>query len=329
MDYKKIYDLLIEKAKNRILPKDTYFEKHHIIPICVGGELYNENNIVNLTAREHFIAHKLLCKIYKYPGIRYAYSMMVFTSMNYIKNKEKASTKRCYRISSREYEECRNFLTKQISKKFKGSIYINNGEIQIMVHKEELQDYLDYGWKKGKLPLSEEALESIREKAKIRVLSEATHIQKMNSVSGEKNPAYDTKMMNKDGKNKRVKRELIQKYLDSGWKLGMIVKDKKDRIKRINTKNINKKVILGRKYVHTETKPYLIRYSKPEDYDYYINVLKWLPNRGDHYHEVKGSLPMKILMFKKNPYEKIKVPIELKNLYLSRGYEIGNGNYYK
>ena len=51
MDYKKIHDKIIERAKNRKL--EGYVEKHHIIPKCMNGT--NEpNNLVDLTAREHF-----------------------------------------------------------------------------------------------------------------------------------------------------------------------------------------------------------------------------------------------------------------------------------
>jgi len=39
-----------------------YFEKHHIIPKCMGGS-DSPDNIVALTAREHFVAHQLLVKI--------------------------------------------------------------------------------------------------------------------------------------------------------------------------------------------------------------------------------------------------------------------------
>jgi hypothetical protein len=61
MNYKKHYDKLIDKAKNRILK--GYVEKHHIIPKCMGGS--NEKyNIVPLTPEEHFLAHILLTKIY-------------------------------------------------------------------------------------------------------------------------------------------------------------------------------------------------------------------------------------------------------------------------
>jgi hypothetical protein len=61
MNYTKHYEMLIERAKNRII--DGYVERHHIIPKTLGGS--NEDiNLVDLTAREHFIAHQLLVKIY-------------------------------------------------------------------------------------------------------------------------------------------------------------------------------------------------------------------------------------------------------------------------
>ena len=61
MDYLKIYNQLIKSASNRKLV--CYTEKHHIIPRCMGGGDEIEN-IVKLTAREHFIVHMLLCEIY-------------------------------------------------------------------------------------------------------------------------------------------------------------------------------------------------------------------------------------------------------------------------
>lgn len=61
MDYQKIYNQIIERAKNRQL--EGYKEKHHILPKCLGGK-DNKNNLVELTAREHFLCHMLLCEIY-------------------------------------------------------------------------------------------------------------------------------------------------------------------------------------------------------------------------------------------------------------------------
>ena len=61
MNYTKHYNALIERAKGRKL--DCYTEKHHIMPKCLGGSDENEN-LVELTAREHYIAHQLLVKMH-------------------------------------------------------------------------------------------------------------------------------------------------------------------------------------------------------------------------------------------------------------------------
>ena len=49
------------RAKDRVL--DTYTETHHIVPRCMGGS-DDTDNLVNLTYREHFIAHWLLYRIH-------------------------------------------------------------------------------------------------------------------------------------------------------------------------------------------------------------------------------------------------------------------------
>ena len=58
MDYYKIYNQLIERAKQR-KSVEGYTEIHHIIPRSEGGT-DKSDNLVKLTGREHFIAHKLL-----------------------------------------------------------------------------------------------------------------------------------------------------------------------------------------------------------------------------------------------------------------------------
>jgi len=61
MDYQRIYNQIIERAQNRQLK--GYKEKHHIIPKCMGGS-DDKENIVELTAREHFLCHRLLYRLY-------------------------------------------------------------------------------------------------------------------------------------------------------------------------------------------------------------------------------------------------------------------------
>jgi len=71
MDYKRIYDQICERAKteNRIKGGGVYYESHHIIPTCLGGDgsvkqWATHENIVLLTAREHFLCHWLLHEMY-------------------------------------------------------------------------------------------------------------------------------------------------------------------------------------------------------------------------------------------------------------------------
>lgn len=76
MNYKKIYESLIERGKNRKL--SGYKESHHIIPKCVGGK-DNKSNLVDLTPEEHYLAHQLLTKVYpNEPKLVYAAQMMVY-----------------------------------------------------------------------------------------------------------------------------------------------------------------------------------------------------------------------------------------------------------
>ena len=59
--YTTWYYNIISRAKLRTTP-DGYVEKHHVIPRSLGG-LNNRDNLVVLTAREHFICHWLLTKM--------------------------------------------------------------------------------------------------------------------------------------------------------------------------------------------------------------------------------------------------------------------------
>ena len=97
MDYNKIYYQIIKRGNNRKL--EGYIEKHHIIPKCIGGS-DDEDNIVELTAREHFLCHMLLCEIYpKEYKLKHALFLMAIG-----KNKVKENH---YVIGSRVYERLR------------------------------------------------------------------------------------------------------------------------------------------------------------------------------------------------------------------------------
>lgn len=70
MDYQKHYNLLISRSKSENRKKYkkldinfVYYEKHHIVPKCLGGT-NDKTNLVLLTPEEHYLAHQLLVKIY-------------------------------------------------------------------------------------------------------------------------------------------------------------------------------------------------------------------------------------------------------------------------
>jgi len=90
--YLKYYTLLINKAKLRNFGD----EKHHIIPKCLGGN-DDENNLVYLTYREHYISHALLTKLNDSIKLKNA-----FWQMSY-KNVKKYFNSNMYDISKREY----------------------------------------------------------------------------------------------------------------------------------------------------------------------------------------------------------------------------------
>lgn len=91
--YYKWYFNIIEYRKNNPYI-DGYSEKHHVIPKSMGGS-NEKKNIVNLTAREHFICHMLLFRmtegVYK---VKMAYAIRL---MSNVKNEYQERYKLCAR----------------------------------------------------------------------------------------------------------------------------------------------------------------------------------------------------------------------------------------
>jgi len=93
MDYKQIYLRLCIRGQYRTL--DDYTEAHHILPRSLGGG-DEPQNITRLTAREHWVAHKLLVRIHTGE----AYYKMVAALVRMIGKRE---FRQRIRLSSREY----------------------------------------------------------------------------------------------------------------------------------------------------------------------------------------------------------------------------------
>ena len=99
--YSRWYNQLIDKARNRG-SIDGYTETHHVIPRSLGGD-NTKQNLVKLTAREHYVAHALLWKM-KLPGV--AGSKMAFAFNTFI-SRMHVNDEHSYTISSRIYESFR------------------------------------------------------------------------------------------------------------------------------------------------------------------------------------------------------------------------------
>lgn len=114
MDYKAIYYKIIENAKKETENGNRhvgYFEKHHILPKSLGGN-NDENNLVKLTAREHFVCHWLLVKMYD-KGTTERYKMLCAL---WRMNNNGAPGQKIHYINSRAYEKLRIEFAENVSK---------------------------------------------------------------------------------------------------------------------------------------------------------------------------------------------------------------------
>jgi len=80
--YTNTYYNIINRSKS--IDKPGYTELHHIIPKSLGGS-DDSDNLVKLTAKEHYIAHRLLCKMTTSADrgkMSYAFHMMSLSNKN-------------------------------------------------------------------------------------------------------------------------------------------------------------------------------------------------------------------------------------------------------
>lgn len=117
--YTKYYTLLTDRAKNRSLTE--YTERHHIIPQSLGGS-NDKDNLVDLTAREHFICHWLLVKMTDGESR----SKMLY-ALNGMKAENKYQQRYSSAITARVYERYRIEHAKNHSETMKGRTPPNKG----------------------------------------------------------------------------------------------------------------------------------------------------------------------------------------------------------
>jgi hypothetical protein len=129
--YEKWYATITKRGQERML--ETYTEKHHIVPRSLGGS-NAKSNITYLTAREHFICHWLLTKIYK-EGEAY---WKMLNALRIMRAENAKQNRYSTKITSRVYENLKEEYARLQSEKSKG---INNsmfGKTQSSSAKEKI-----------------------------------------------------------------------------------------------------------------------------------------------------------------------------------------------
>jgi len=153
--YTRWYYDIINRAKIRIL--ESYTEKHHIIPRSLGGS-NSADNLIELTAREHLICHWLLIKMTK--GEAYYKMLCALNAMRMNGHKEY--------ITSRLYEEIKNKLSIEQSKRYRGANNPNFGvTVKGTIRAKKIGDANrgNTAWNKG-IKMSEETKRKISKSKK-------------------------------------------------------------------------------------------------------------------------------------------------------------------
>lgn len=212
MDYRKIYTSLIEKR--RTSKPIGYVEKHHIIPKSEGGT-DNDVNIVALTAREHYIAHLLLAKIYDDYKM---YAAVIF--MQAAKERWKSRT---FKFNSRLYEYIRKEFAIKNSEWHKGKPTWNKGIPQSEEAKRKNSEAHKgrTTWMKGKhhSEVAKSKLSAARKGRKFGHLSEEHRKAISAGNKGRKCANKGKRWINDGVKNSYI---LIDEELPSGFKFGRI-----------------------------------------------------------------------------------------------------------
>ena len=119
MNYKRLYNDIVTNAQ--LQERNCYTETHHIVPRSLGGA-DTADNLVRLTAREHFIAHWLLSKFTQGPD-----RGKMIKALSLMRADSKYQKRYKTKITARVYENLREEHARILSEQNSGE---NNGAKQ-------------------------------------------------------------------------------------------------------------------------------------------------------------------------------------------------------
>jgi len=235
--YSKLYYKITANAKQRMT--GGYTELHHIIPQSMGGS-NDKENLVYLTAREHFICHWLLIKMTEGEDR----SKMLY-ALNGMKAENRYQQRYHTKITARVYEKYRIEHAENHSKRMKGRKAWNKGVPQTKDHKEKnrqaaLQrapksEETKEKWRQARLGYKDSDETKLKKSLALKgkpkgPMSEEQKKARSITMTGQKktkshainvaNAVFGNISINKHGLEKKVKKDILQSYLDQGWQLG-------------------------------------------------------------------------------------------------------------
>ena len=237
--------------RGRFACGDEYHERHHIIPKCMGGT-NNKDNLIDLYAREHFEAHRLLAlENPENEKLIYAWRMMTVV-------KDKSQER--YIVTAEEYEEAKIAFSKIQSEVMK--IAWKDAEKKKR-HSELMKEKYSnpennpmYGRRGEDNPLygkhrSEETIEKIRKTAQERCknpeyLEKVSKTQKERYQNPENNPMFgkhhtdETKRKIGDANRGHVPseeaRNKASQSMKKKWKDNYYREEQSKRMKELNSR---------------------------------------------------------------------------------------------
>lgn len=201
--YTNWYISLIANAQNRQILFGTYTEKHHIIPRSMGGDDVAEN-LVKLTAKEHFVAHLLLVKMTD--GVYHR--KMSFALWKMTQNSSKQPKR--HKTTAARYQSIKQMMAKNISEHNRGRTPTDTERLNHQLAMKRRSEMNNGPWNKGKKMPAEFGQEMSRRRTGSKSSPEtrkkiSESIKKWNenrkgtpsSMRGRKIPRYTSVIQNK------------------------------------------------------------------------------------------------------------------------------------
>lgn len=129
MTYKEFIQNILD-TRGRFACGDMYYERHHIVPKCMGGGDKKEN-LIDLYAKEHYEAHRLLA-LENPDNDKLIYAWWMMSTV------KSENTNERYEVSAEEYEEARKYLSSMMSKKMSGE----NNNFYGKHHSDEVKEQM-------------------------------------------------------------------------------------------------------------------------------------------------------------------------------------------